>query len=224
MIERIQKQIQRSIETKQQILQDADLLRLLQDSARLCADCLSQGGKILFAGNGGSASDAQHLSAEPVGRYKQERPSIAAIALNTDTSAITAIGNDYGYDEVFARQVRGLATANDVFVGISTSANSANVLKAVMAAQEKGCKVTGLSGPGGKLKEVADYCLCAPNRNDSGIKHHAGSSALRSDREAALPGTGLSLVRVNPNATRRRSLSPAPTPQDTCNARRGTPA
>jgi D-sedoheptulose 7-phosphate isomerase len=163
MIERIQKHIQRSIETKQQILNDSALLQILLDAASACAQSLRQGGKILFAGNGGSASDAQHISAELVGRYRQERPSLAAIALTTDTSALTAIGNDYGYEEVFARQVRGLANAGDILVGISTSGNSANILKAVAAAREKGCRVVGLSGPGGKLKECSDYCLCVPN-------------------------------------------------------------
>lgn len=162
MIERIRKHIQRSIDTKQLILNDEALLKTLIDAAKLCADSLHQGGKLLFAGNGGSASDAQHLAAELVGRYKQDRPSIAAIAITTDTSALTAIGNDYGYVEVFSRQVEGLANKNDVLIAISTSGNSGNILKAVERARDKGAKVIGMSGPGGKLKDISDYCLAVP--------------------------------------------------------------
>lgn len=162
MIERIRKHIQRSIDTKQLILNDAAMLQTLTDAAKLCAESLQQGGKLLFAGNGGSAADAQHLAAELVGRYKQDRPSIAAIAITTDTSALTAIGNDYGYADVFSRQVEGLASKNDVLIAISTSGNSGNILKAVERARDKGAKVIGMSGPGGKLKDVSDYCLAVP--------------------------------------------------------------
>lgn len=154
--------IQRSIDAKSAILSDEALMDTLEQSIALCAEALQAGKKILFAGNGGSASDAQHLAAELVGRYKADRPSIAAIALTTDTSALTAIGNDYGYDQVFSRQLEGLGQDGDVLVAISTSGNSGNIIKALEVAREKGVKVIGMSGAKGKLKEQADFCLAVP--------------------------------------------------------------
>jgi D-sedoheptulose 7-phosphate isomerase len=162
MKDRMSSHIQRSIDVKSAILNDTEFLALVEQAAQLCADALRNGKKILFAGNGGSASDAQHLSAELVGRYKFDRASLAAIALTTDTSALTAIGNDYGYDEVFSRQVSGLGQEGDVLVAISTSGNSANILKACDVAEEKGLKIIGMSGAKGKLKEQADICLAVP--------------------------------------------------------------
>ncbi|MDX1451823.1 MAG: D-sedoheptulose 7-phosphate isomerase [Oleiphilaceae bacterium] len=162
MKQRIAAHIQRSIDAKTAILNDADFVANLEQAATLCAHALQQGKKILFAGNGGSASDAQHLAAELVGRYKHDRPSLAAIALTTDTSALTAIGNDYGYEEVFARQLAGLGQEGDVFVAISTSGNSKNVLKACDQAKEKGVSIIGMSGPGGKLKEESAICFAVP--------------------------------------------------------------
>ena len=162
MKDRMSSHIQRSIDAKSAILNDAEFLAQVEQAAELCADALRNGKKILFAGNGGSASDAQHLSAELVGRYKFDRASLAAIALTTDTSALTAIGNDYGYDEVFSRQVSGLGQEGDVLVAISTSGNSANILKACDVAEEKGLKIIGMSGAKGKLKEQSDICLAVP--------------------------------------------------------------
>jgi D-sedoheptulose 7-phosphate isomerase len=162
MKDRMSSHIQRSIDVKSAILNDTEFLALVEQAAQLCADALQNGKKILFAGNGGSASDAQHLSAELVGRYKFDRASLAAIALTTDTSALTAIGNDYGYDQVFSRQVSGLGQEGDVLVAISTSGNSANILKACDVAEEKSLKIIGMSGAKGKLKEQADICLAVP--------------------------------------------------------------
>lgn len=162
MKNRIKKHIERSIEAKQRILNDDVFLNELIRAIELCSNAVKQGKKILFAGNGGSASDAQHLAAELVGRYRYDRPSLAAIAITTDTSALTAIGNDYGYDEVFARQLQGLGQEGDVFVGLSTSGNSKNILKAVEVAREKGCHVIGMSGEQGALKDNADICFCVP--------------------------------------------------------------
>lgn len=126
---------------------------------------LQSGGRIFMAGNGGSAADAQHFAAELTGRFVTERRPLAGIALTTDTSALTAIANDYGYDEVFARQLAGLAQAGDVFVGISTSGNSPNVLKALAVAQEKGVHTLGLSGrDGGKMATLCEHCLVVPSR------------------------------------------------------------
>ena len=127
----------------------------LQKAATLLTQCLEKGGKILICGNGGSAADAQHFAAELTGRYKQERKGLAGIALSVDTSALTAIGNDYGFEYVFSRQVEALAQKGDVFFGISTSGNSANVLNAAQVARNMGCAIIGLSGrDGGKLNDI----------------------------------------------------------------------
>jgi len=162
MSERIKAHIQRSIDAKTNILQDEALLDQLDQSIALCVTALKQGKKLLFAGNGGSASDAQHLAAELVGRYRYDRESLPGIAITTDTSALTAIGNDYGYDEVFSRQLSGLGQEGDVLVAISTSGNSGNILKAIEVARKKGIKVIGMSGEKGKLKDVSDTCLAVP--------------------------------------------------------------
>lgn len=126
--------------------------------------CLQADGTVFVAGNGGSAADAQHFAAELTGRFVNERRPLAGIALTTDTSALTAIANDYGYDEVFARQLGGLARAGDVFVGISTSGNSPNILRALEVAREKGIVTLGLCGrDGGKMREQCDHCLVIDN-------------------------------------------------------------
>ena len=121
----------------------------LEIAAKLCIESLQNGGKILIFGNGGSAADAQHIAAELVGRYKAERKGLAAIALTTDTSVLTSIGNDYGYERVFDRQVEALANEGDVVIGISTSGSSTNVINALKLANDSGCKTIGLSGRGG---------------------------------------------------------------------------
>lgn len=131
--------------------------------ARMCQETIMRGGKILFCGNGGSAADSQHLAAELVGRFKRERTALPAIALTVDTSILTAVGNDYGFDDIFARQVEALATKGDVLIGLSTSGNSANVLKAFAAAKAKGVTTVALTGEsGGQSKSVADHCLRVP--------------------------------------------------------------
>jgi D-sedoheptulose 7-phosphate isomerase len=125
-------------------------------ASKLCIKTLKQGNKILLCGNGGSAADAQHIAAELTGRYKIERKGLAAIALTTDTSAITAISNDYGYERVFERQIEALAKQGDLLIGISNSGNSKNVLRAFEAAKLNGCKTIGFSGKGGG--EMNNYC------------------------------------------------------------------
>ena len=140
-------------------------------SAQLCIDCLKNGGKILIFGNGGSAADAQHIAAELVGRYKAVRKGLPAIALTTDTSALTAIGNDYGYDYVFNRQVEALANKGDVVIGISTSGSSANVISALKLASELNCKTIGFSGQdGGIMKDICDINLVAPSEDTPRIQ------------------------------------------------------
>lgn len=136
---------------------------LIDRVARTMAVALARGGKLLFCGNGGSAADAQHLAAEFVNRFELERPPLPALALTTDTSVLTAIGNDYGYDQVFAKQVSALAVPGDVLVGISTSGNSPNVLAAMRAAREKGCATVGLAGRNGGLVPLCDFALLVPH-------------------------------------------------------------
>jgi len=167
---RMKKHIQASIDTKSKILGDDVFLQQLEETAKHCTQAIKAGKKILFAGNGGSASDAQHLAAELVGRYKFDRAPLAAIALTTDTSALTAIGNDYGFNDVFSRQVTALANDGDVFVGISTSGNSANILSACEAARAKNCSIIGMSGVKGKLMEISDYALAVPAEETATIQ------------------------------------------------------
>ncbi|MCT4534528.1 D-sedoheptulose 7-phosphate isomerase [Halodesulfovibrio sp.] len=132
--------------------------------ARKFAVCLAKGGKILFCGNGGSAADAQHLAAEFVNRFLIERPPLPSIALTTDTSILTAIGNDYGYDLVFSKQVQALGNKNDILVGISTSGNSTNIINACNAARERGLVTVGFTGNGGgKMTELCDFLLDVPH-------------------------------------------------------------
>lgn len=136
----------------------------IQKSASIILDCLKQGNKVLLFGNGGSAGDAQHIAAEFVGRFVKERRSLPAIALTTDTSAITAIGNDYGFEHVFARQVEGLANNGDVLIGISTSGNSVNVINALKVGRSLNCKTIGLTGrDGGKMNEHCDLNIVVPS-------------------------------------------------------------
>nr|WP_233174076.1 D-sedoheptulose 7-phosphate isomerase [Pedobacter sp. ASV19] len=135
--------------------------------ARACSiitECLAQGNKVLLFGNGGSASDAQHIAAEFTGRFVKERRSLPAIALTTDTSALTAIGNDYGFERIFERQVEGLSNPGDVLIGISTSGNSANVIKALERGNQSGCKTIGLTGrDGGKMNDCCDLNIVVPS-------------------------------------------------------------
>jgi D-sedoheptulose 7-phosphate isomerase len=143
---------------------DATLTEDLVKAVSLCVDALKAGNKLLFAGNGGSAADAQHWAGELVSRFYYDRPGLAAIALTTDTSILTAIGNDYGYDYTFARQIEALARAGDVFIAISTSGNSANVIRAAEAAVARGVKVVGFSGQGGgRLAALCDICFRIPS-------------------------------------------------------------
>jgi len=143
----------------------------LMNASQIVVDALKNGNKILLCGNGGSAADAQHIAAELTGRYKCERRGLPGIALTTDTSALTAIGNDYGYDRVFDRQVEALANSGDVLIGISTSGNSPNVISALKLAQEMGCKTIGLSGrTGGAMNDVCDINLIVPSDNTPRIQ------------------------------------------------------
>ncbi|RXK01300.1 phosphoheptose isomerase [Arcobacter sp. CECT 8986] len=143
----------------------------VEAASQLAVDTLKNGNKILLCGNGGSAADAQHIAAELTGRYKTERRGLPGIALTTDTSALTAIGNDYGYDRVFDRQVEALANKGDLVIGISTSGNSKNVLSALNLAKELGCKTVGLTGrDGGAMNEACDVNLVVPSNDTPRIQ------------------------------------------------------
>lgn len=134
----------------------------LEKIAEVMAQALRSGRKLLLCGNGGSAADSQHIAAEFIGRFKRERRSLPAVALTTDTSVLTAVGNDYGYEQVFSRQVEGIGAKGDILIALSTSGNSKNVLEAVKAAKAKGITTAGFTGArGGALKEAADYCFQA---------------------------------------------------------------
>ena len=135
----------------------------VRSAIELIKAALRSGNKIIFCGNGGSAADSQHLAAELMGRFLIDRMPLPALALSVDTSALTAIANDYSFDEIFARQLRGLGKANDVLVAISTSGNSANVLRALEVARETGIKTIGLTGQtGGKMKALCNVCIAVP--------------------------------------------------------------
>jgi D-sedoheptulose 7-phosphate isomerase len=141
------------------------------EAAGLMVAALKAGNKVMFCGNGGSAADAQHLAAELMGRYLRDRRPLPALALTVDTSALTAIGNDYGYEQVFSRQLRGIGKAGDVLVGITTSGNSANVLRAAEAAREMGIAVVGMTGAGGgALAGLCDICLKVPSDRTNHIQ------------------------------------------------------
>ncbi|MEA2017013.1 MAG: D-sedoheptulose 7-phosphate isomerase [Campylobacterota bacterium] len=143
----------------------------VEKAAIIVVEALKNGKKVLLCGNGGSAADAQHIAAELTGRYKTERRGLPGIALTTDTSALTAIGNDYGYDRVFDRQVEALANVGDVIIGISTSGNSKNIVSALKLGQEMGCKTIGFTGrTGGDMNDVCDINLIVPSDNTPRIQ------------------------------------------------------
>jgi D-sedoheptulose 7-phosphate isomerase len=167
----IESTIQESLATKQRLLDDSNTLDALEQLATRIQQQLATGRKVLLAGNGGSAADAQHIAAEFVGRFEIERDALAAIALTTDTSALTAIGNDYGFEHVFARQVSGLGQAGDIFIGISTSGNSANIVRAMEVARSKGLHTVALVGAkAGQMHALADTVLAAPSTRTARIQ------------------------------------------------------
>ena len=162
--QRIVNGLQESLAVKRAILENRQLVEAIAVLGAALAGALRSGRKVFFFGNGGSAADAQHLAAELAGRYLRERSALPGLALTTNTSCLTAIANDYGYDFVFARQLQAIGSRGDVAVGISTSGNSPSVLRAVEAARGMGMITVGMTGAGGgKLKPLADYCLCVPS-------------------------------------------------------------
>lgn len=173
----IRDELSTSLELVRNLSEDQALHRQIEAVVDLCTGALRKGKKILFAGNGGSAADAQHWAGELVSRFYFDRPGLPGIALSTDSSILTAIGNDYGYDYVFARQIEALGTEGDVFFAISTSGNSANILRAIKAAKERGIVVVGFTGAnGGKMREHCDACFRMPS--DSTPKIQEGHELL----------------------------------------------
>lgn len=159
----LQKYFEEHIDVIQNV--SKNLSASIEDCATLLADTMGGGGKLLVMGNGGSAADAQHIAAEFVGRFLLERKALPAIALTTDTSILTAVGNDYGFNEVFKRQVEALANPLDIVLGISTSGNSPNVIGAMLAAKRIGCKTIGLLGrDGGSIASLVDIALTVPSQ------------------------------------------------------------
>lgn len=166
----IRDQIAASISLKQAILGDDKLIGQIEKLAVDCVQCLQSGGKVIFAGNGGSFADAQHLSAEFISRFMFDRAPLASLVLGANSSAMSAIGNDYGYEQIFARELQGVASPGDVFIPITTSGNSCNILVAVEQAKKLGLTTAALTGNGGgKLAPLCD-CLCVPSSETARIQ------------------------------------------------------
>jgi len=165
------KLIEASIATKQQMLQNEYILSAVAKTSEILIDALKKGQKALLFGNGGSAADAQHIAAELVGRFAFDRPALPALALSVNSSCVTAIGNDYGFEQVFSRQLEALARPGDVAIGISTSGNSANVLRGLTTAKKIGLYAIALTGgTGGDLIGIADHCICVPSADTPRIQ------------------------------------------------------
>jgi len=160
----IDSQIKNSYETKKTMLDDKTIMDTIYKVSQKTIEIYKNGNKTLIAGNGGSAADAQHIAGELVARFYFDRPALASIALTTDTSILTAIGNDYGYEKIFSRQVEANGVSGDMFIGISTSGNSKNIIEALHECKKKGIISVGLTGEnGGQMKELCDYCICVPS-------------------------------------------------------------
>lgn len=171
MREYIRSNIRESIETKKELLSNEEILSTIEEVCRVCIETYEKGNKIMVCGNGGSASDAQHMTGELVGRYKMERAGIPAIALNANAAVMTALGNDYDYDSIFAKQVVALGKKGDVLFAISTSGNSRNTVLACEAAKKMGITVVALTGnTGGILKTLCDYIINVPSDNTPRIQ------------------------------------------------------
>lgn len=164
MLDYIKAEIQSSYKLKKELFTDLNLMAKVLEVAQKTVTVYRSGHKILIAGNGGSAADAQHLAAELVGRFNFDRPGLPALALTMDTSILTAVGNDYGFEQVFARQVAANGQAGDLFIGLSTSGNSGNIIQALRACKERGITTAGFTGKtGGKMAYLCDVCLCVPS-------------------------------------------------------------
>jgi D-sedoheptulose 7-phosphate isomerase len=160
----VRKSIEASIAVKEKLLRDARLIATVGQVAEILIESVGAGNKLILIGNGGSAADAQHIAAEFVGRFAFDRPALPALALSVNTSCVTAIGNDYGFDLVFSRQIEALGRRGDVAIGISTGGKSPNVLRGMSTAKKMGMETVGLTGAtGGPLADVVDHCICVPS-------------------------------------------------------------
>src|SRR5271157_883279 len=169
--QRVRQSIEASIAAKEQLLADAKLVATVSSVTAIMIDAFRAGNKVLLFGNGGSAADAQHIAAEFVGRFAFDRPALPALALSVNTSCVTAIGNDYGFDLVFSRQIEALGRCGDVAIGISTSGNSPNVFRALSIGRKMGLHTVAFTGcSGGKLKDAVDHCICAPSNETPRIQ------------------------------------------------------
>lgn len=167
----VRARIEESIAVKQLLLRDARLREAIAEAGLRLTNALRHGHKAFFFGNGGSAADAQHLAAELVGRFETDRRALAAMALTVNTSCLTAIGNDYSFEEIFSRQIEAFGAPGDVALGISTSGNSRNVLHAIATANAHGLIIMAFTGEsGGKLKPLVRHCICAPSAHTSRIQ------------------------------------------------------
>jgi D-sedoheptulose 7-phosphate isomerase len=170
-ITRVKQSIDASIAVKQKLLNDTGVATQISQISQTLIEALKTGHKPFFFGNGGSAADAQHIAAEFVGRFGFDRPPLPALALSVNSSCVTAIGNDYGFDLAFARQIEALGRSGDVAIGISTSGNSPNVIRAIAVARQMGLHTVALTGAsGGKLVGAADYCICVPSNETPRIQ------------------------------------------------------
>ncbi|HEY6185196.1 MAG TPA: D-sedoheptulose 7-phosphate isomerase [Terriglobales bacterium] len=169
--QRVSDSIKASIAAKQLLLGNKELIEMVAQVSKVLVKTFTQGNKVMLFGNGGSAADSQHIAAEFVGRFAFDRPALPALALSVNTSCVTAIGNDYGFDLVFSRQIEALGRAGDMAIGISTSGNSPNVLKGLETAKKMGIHTVALAGcTGGKMKGAADFCICAPSNETPRIQ------------------------------------------------------
>jgi D-sedoheptulose 7-phosphate isomerase len=170
MIETIKQRIRESVETKNKLLTDSTLTAQIEELSAFVLKVLKRGNKVFFAGNGGSYSDASHLAGEFIGRFMFDREALPAIVLGANNSIVTAIGNDYSYDSIFSREIKTLGSSGDVFIAISTSGNSKNILSAIEAAKEIGVITWGLTGiTGGKMNDICD-CICVPSKETPRIQ------------------------------------------------------
>ena len=201
--------IEASLTVKQRLLASAEVVSSIATVCEIVAGALDDGCKLLLFGNGGSAADAQHIAAELVGRFAFDRPALPALALSVNTSCVTAIGNDYGFDKVFSRQIEALGRRGDVAIGISTSGNSPNVLLGLSAARDMGLHAIGLTNQtGGKLRDEVHHCICVPSEETPRIQEchilighiiaELVEQALFQDRHARMM-TGIRTV-MNPAA------------------------
>jgi D-sedoheptulose 7-phosphate isomerase len=167
----IKESITDSIETKKRILENPDLIKMIGDVATVCMDAFCNGQKVLFCGNGGSAADAQHLAAEFSGRFNYDRLPLPSEALHVNTSFLTAVANDYSFDEVYSRMIKAIGKEGDILIAISTSGNSKNIIRALEMAQETGLITVGMTGEtGGKMRDLCDYLINVPSNDTPRIQ------------------------------------------------------